>query len=102
MKRLVIHASTRLRLATIQDEGAQLPQFQKFCETLCRGRPLPDYSRDHDLKGKLKGFRSCVVGYHTVYERNVVMVYQVTTAKIHILIVEEHDRAYEIALDVQK
>lgn len=100
MKRLVYDQVAARRAAALEGEGAQLADLDRCIDFLQRGKALPQYTRDHELKGELRTFRSCVVGY-TADERNVVMVYRLSPKRVYIVSVDEHDASYLTAIEVK-
>lgn len=43
----------------MKKRGLDLSLLDDAVDTLCQGRALEERYRDHELKGKLKGFREC-------------------------------------------
>ena len=89
-----LHPRVFSRIAELEQAGGDCSDFYWILERLRAARPVPERFSDHELRGKLSGLRSVIVG-HTSEGRTVVMIYQLVKRKVAVAFVDEHDAAYD-------
>lgn len=100
MMPFVLHERVAPRVSEIEKAGGHCSDFDWILQRLRFGRDIPERFNDHVLAGKLHGLRSVIVG-HDDRGRTVVMVYQVINRRVTVIIVDEHDQAYQ-ALTIER
>lgn len=82
------------RLAELAEQGADLSEASALMESLKRGRALPHYARDHELRPPLGGYRSCIVGYMPD-DTPILIGYRQSPRRILIVDADLHDQLYQ-------
>ena len=59
--KLILTGKFKKSLKLAKKRGLNISYMEKVVETLQQGLPLDEKYRDHELKGKFKGFRECHV-----------------------------------------
>lgn len=57
--RLVLTGKFKKSLKLAKKRGLDISLMENVVDTLLQGLPLDEKYRDHELKGKFKGFREC-------------------------------------------
>lgn len=65
------------------------PEFTEVFQCFHKGIPLPQKYKDHDLKGKLKGYRDCHIF------NDLVLIYKIENETLYLLRVGTHSAIFK-------